>query len=168
VPPPAPAEGAVYPFSMQFTRKPLAVIGMAALAVMLAAGCGSEKAASPVGSAATNSTATSEAQDPAAAIVVRKPVSGARVSSGSVVSGTANVFEANVGLEVLDENGHELSKTFTTATCGTGCVGRFSVPVRFEVAREQRGTIVVHDDDAAGTGTPPHVVRVQVVLVPGR
>lgn len=152
---------------MQFTRRPLALIGLAALGVMLAAGCGSEKAGSPVGSAATDSTATSESQDPAAAIVVRKPVSGARVSSGSVVSGTANVFEANVGLEVLDENGHELAKTFTTATCGTGCVGTFSAPVRFEVAREQPGTVVVHDDDAAGTGTPPHVVRVPVVLVPG-
>jgi hypothetical protein len=34
------------------------------------------------------------------------------------------------------------------------------------VSREQRGTIVVHDDDAAGTGTPPHVARVPVVLVP--
>ena len=152
---------------MQSTARPLALIGVAALAVTLAAGCGPEKAASPAGSTATNSTTTSESQDPAAAIVVRKPVSGARVSSGSVVAGTANVFEANVGVEVLDENGHELVKTFTTATCGTGCVGRFSVPVRFDVAREQPGTIVVHDDAAAGTGTPPHVVRVPVVLVPG-
>ena len=152
---------------MQSTARPLALIGAAALAVTLAAGCGSEKAASPVGSTATNSTTTSESQDPTAAIVVLKPVSGARVSSGSVVSGTANVFEANVGVEVLDQNGHELAKTFTTATCGTGCVGRFSVPVRFDVAGEQPGTIVVHDDDAAGTGTPPHVVRAPVVLVAG-
>ena len=91
---------------MQSTARPLALIGVAALAVTLAAGCGSEKAASPVGSTAANSTATSGSQDPGAAIVVRKPVSGARVSSGSVVSGTANVFEANVGVEVLDENGH--------------------------------------------------------------
>ena len=113
---------------MQSTARPLALIGVAALAVTLAAGCGSEKAASPVGSAATNSTTTSESQDPPAAIVVRKPVSGARVSSGSVVSGTANVFEANVGVEVLDENGHELAKTFTTATCGTGCVGSSPSP----------------------------------------
>jgi len=100
------------------------------------------------------------------AIVVEKPAEGDHVSSGAVVSGTANVFEANVGVEVLDEKGRELAKTFTTASCGTGCVGTFSVPVRFHVSREQKGTIVVHDDDAAGTGTPPHVVRVPVVLVP--
>ena len=105
-------------------------------------------------------------QDLLPAIVVQEPASGARVASGVVVSGTANVFEANVGVEVLDRSGHELAKTFTTATCGTGCVGKFSVPVHFEVASEQPGTIVVHDDDAAGTGTPPHVVRVPVVLVP--
>jgi Sporulation and spore germination/Immunoglobulin-like domain of bacterial spore germination len=100
------------------------------------------------------------------AIVVEKPAPGDSVSSGAVVSGTANVFEANVTVEVLDENGHTLAKTFTTASCGTGCVGTFSVPVRFHVTHRQQGTIVVHDDDAAGTGTPPHVVRVPVVLVP--
>ena len=42
-----------------------------------------------------------------------------------------------------------------------------SVDIRFRTDREQRGTIVVSDDDAAGTGSPPHVVRVAVVLVPG-
>jgi hypothetical protein len=40
------------------------------------------------------------------------------------------------------------------------------VSVRFEVDREQPGTIWVHDDDAAGTGEPPHSVRVPVTLVP--
>ena len=100
------------------------------------------------------------------AIVVQKPAENDRFSSGEVVSGTANVFEANVTVEVQDENGHTIAKTFTTASCGTGCVGTFSVPVRFKVANEQPGAIVVHDDDAAGTGTPPHVVRVPVVLVP--
>jgi hypothetical protein len=71
-----------------------------------------------------------------------------------------------VTVNVLDENEHVLGKTFTTATCGTGCRGTYSVPVGFDVDREQRGTIVVSDDDAAGTGTPPHIVRVPVVLVP--
>jgi hypothetical protein len=38
--------------------------------------------------------------------------------------------------------------------------------VKFEVASEQPGTIVVHDDDAAGTGKPPHEVRIPVTLSP--
>jgi hypothetical protein len=99
-------------------------------------------------------------------IAVDEPVAGARVSSPVDVSGSANVFEANVTVKVLDENGHVVGKTFTTATCGTGCRGTYSVPVTFQVAHEQPGTIVVSDDDAAGTGTPPHQVRIKVVLVP--
>jgi hypothetical protein len=99
-------------------------------------------------------------------IAVDKPVAGARVSSPVDVSGSANVFEANVTVKVLDQNGKVVGHTFTTATCGTGCRGTYSVPVSFQVAHEQPGTIVVSDDDAAGTGTPPHQVRIKVVLVP--
>jgi len=99
-------------------------------------------------------------------IAVDEPVAGERVTSPVRVSGSANVFEANVTVKVLDEGGHLVGKTFTTATCGTGCRGTYAVPVSFDVAREQPGTIVVSDDDAAGTGTPPHQVRIRVVLVP--
>ena len=99
-------------------------------------------------------------------IAVDKPVAGARVSSPVDVSGSANVFEANVTVKVLDQNGKVVGHTFTTATCGTGCRGTYSVPVTFKVTGEQPGTIVVSDDDAAGTGTPPHQARIKVVLVP--
>ena len=99
-------------------------------------------------------------------IAVDKPADGEQVTSPVQVSGSANVFEANVTVKVLDENGHVVGKTFTTATCGTGCRGTYAVPVKFNVAHEQPGTIVVSDDDAAGTGTPPHQVRIKVVLLP--
>jgi hypothetical protein len=100
------------------------------------------------------------------AIVVDKPVADDHVSSPVTVSGTANVFEANVTVEVLDAKGDVAGKTFTTASCGTGCRGDYSVDVTYKVPKEQRGTIVVHDDDAAGTGTPPHSVRIPVTLAP--
>ena len=99
-------------------------------------------------------------------ITVDKPAAGARVSSPVDVSGSANVFEANVTVKVLDDSGNVVSQIFTTATCGTGCRGTYSVPVTFKVGREQSGTILVSDDDAAGLGTPPHQVRIPVVLVP--
>jgi len=99
-------------------------------------------------------------------IAVATPQSGQAVSSPVLVSGSANVFEATVQIEVLDASGREIARTFTTATCGTGCRGDFSKRVAFEVDRRQPGTIVVHDEDAAGTGTPPHVVRIPVMLVP--
>jgi hypothetical protein len=98
------------------------------------------------------------------AIVVDKPVADDHVTSPVTVSGTANVFEANVTVEVLDAKGDVVGKTFTTASCGTGCRGDYSVDVTYKVPKEQQGTIVVHDDDAAGTGTPPHSVRIPVTL----
>ena len=100
------------------------------------------------------------------AITVAKPASDSSVTSPVTVAGTANVFEANVSVEVLNANGDVVGKTFTTASCGTGCRGTYSVPVSFKVAKTQSGTIVVHDDDAAGTGKPPHEVRVPVTLAP--
>ena len=100
------------------------------------------------------------------AITVAQPVPGARITSPVKVSGTANVFEANVSIEVLDATGAIVGKTFTTATCGTGCRGTYSASVPFDVTATQHGVLVVHDDDAAGTGTPPHSVRVPVVLSP--
>jgi hypothetical protein len=98
------------------------------------------------------------------AILVVDPQIGERVANPVVVQGTANVFEANVTVEIVDANGSVVGSTFTTATCGTGCRGTFSVEVPYEVPSATHGLIVVHDDDAAGTGTPPHEVRIPVVL----
>ena len=99
-------------------------------------------------------------------ILVTSPTAGERVANPVTIQGSANVFEANVTVRILDEDGDEIARTFTTATCGSGCRGDFSVVVKYEVDHEQPGTIVVHDDDAAGTGTPPHQVRIPVVLTP--
>ena len=99
-------------------------------------------------------------------ILVMSPTAGERIGNPVTVRGSANVFEANVTVRVLDEDGDEIARTFTTATCGSGCRGDFSVVVKYKVSREQPGTIVVRDDDAAGTGTPPHQVRIPVVLTP--
>jgi hypothetical protein len=100
------------------------------------------------------------------AILVRKPEIGERVSNPVTVSGSANVFEANVSVEIVDANGKVVGSTFTTATCGTGCRGTFSVSVPYDISAATRGLVIVHDDDAAGTGTPPHEVRIPVVLTP--
>jgi germination protein M len=102
------------------------------------------------------------------AIVVEQPAAGTRVVSPLRVTGSADVFEANVTVQVLDAKGHVVGRTFTTATCGTGCRGTYSALASFRVDHEQRGTMVVSDDDAAGTGSPPHVVRVPVLLAPRR
>src|SRR6266508_1416586 len=100
-------------------------------------------------------------------ILVTSPATGQAVSNPVTVSGSANVFEANVTVDIVDSSGRVVGNAFTTATCGTGCRGTFSVTVSYEVRSAQRGEIVVHDDDAAGTGHPPHEVHIPVVLQPG-
>ena len=100
------------------------------------------------------------------AILVLSPALTQEVESPVLIRGSANVFEANVSVQILDENGEVLAETFTTATCGSGCRGTFRLNVPFEVDHAQEGTIVVHDDDAAGTGVFPHEVRIPVRLVP--
>jgi spore germination protein GerM len=100
------------------------------------------------------------------AILVTRPLLGEKVGNPVVVLGTANVFEANVTVRILNSRGKEIASNFTTATCGTGCRGSFRVALGYEVDEEQEGTIVVHDDDAAGAGHPPHEVRIPVTLTP--
>ena len=83
------------------------------------------------------------------------------------VTGLSNVFEANVTVELLDAAGKVIAQDFTTATCGTGCWGSYELQLPFTVSSRQQGTVVVHDDDAEGSGTPPHEERIPVILLPG-
>jgi hypothetical protein len=98
-------------------------------------------------------------------ILVESPAIGERVDNPVSVSGTANVFEATVSLRILDAGGKEIAKTFTTATCGTGCRGDYSVSVPYEADREQPGVIEVFESSAED-GRPIHVVRIPVTLTP--
>jgi hypothetical protein len=93
-------------------------------------------------------------------IVVQRPTGLEPVDSTFTVSGSANVFEANVTIRVLDENGDELFTDFTTATCGTGCRGRYKKTVTVDFDGAQSGTLVVQDDDADGDGKPSYEVRI--------
>jgi hypothetical protein len=96
-------------------------------------------------------------------IVVEAPLIGQRVSSPVTISGTANVFEATVSIRILDENGKELANTFTTATCGTGCRGDYSVAVSYSVDHEQQGTIEVFESSAKD-GSAINVQSIPVTL----
>jgi hypothetical protein len=97
------------------------------------------------------------------AILVEGPGIGERVSSPFTVTGTADLFEATVSISLLDASGRELVRTFTTATCGTGCRGMFSKTIRYEVASSQTGTLRVYEASAEN-GEPINVVEIPVVL----
>ena len=103
-------------------------------------------------------------EDLVAPIIVETPIAGQRVTSPVRISGTANVFEATVSIEILvgDETA---AATFTTATCGTGCRGTYSKNVPFQMPQETEALIRVFESSAED-GRPLHVVTVPVVLVP--
>jgi len=100
------------------------------------------------------------------AIVVRTPVAGDEIVSPVAVAGTADVFEATVSIRILDANGQELAAAFATATCGTGCRGKYSAEVFFFTEERRDGTIEVFESSAAD-GSPLNLVSVPVELVPG-
>jgi hypothetical protein len=99
------------------------------------------------------------------AILVESPVIGQRIPNPVTVSGTANVFEATVSLRILDENGKTVANTFTTATCGTGCRGDYSVSIPYSVDHEQKGTVEVYESSAKD-GSAINVVDIPVTLTP--
>jgi Immunoglobulin-like domain of bacterial spore germination/Sporulation and spore germination len=99
------------------------------------------------------------------AITVASPVVGAQVSSPVTISGTAAVFEAVVSVRVLDAAGNEIARTFTNATCGTGCRGGYSVAVAYSVSHVEPGFIEVFEVSAKD-GTPVNVQSIPVTLVP--
>jgi hypothetical protein len=117
---------------------------------------------------ATGSTAVTGATGTTGmpAIVVRTPASGDEVISPVTVAGTADVFEATVNIEIRDASGQTLAAGFATATCGTGCRGRYSTEISFFTQARQAGTIEVFEVSAKD-GTPINVVSVPVTLVPG-
>ena len=104
-------------------------------------------------------------EDVAPLIVVESPRSGAEAAGSVTVSGFANVFEGTVNIVVLDRNGEVVVEDFTTATCGSGCWGDFSMEVAFEVDERQRGRVEVFTYSAED-GSEQDVVSIPVILVP--
>jgi Immunoglobulin-like domain of bacterial spore germination/Sporulation and spore germination len=99
------------------------------------------------------------------AITVQNPVIGAQLSSPVTVSGTADVFEAVVSVRILDSAGNQIARTFSTASCGTGCRGGYSIPVSYTVTRAEPGSIEVFESSPKN-GQPVNVQLIPVTLTP--
>ncbi len=97
------------------------------------------------------------------AIVVDSPRVGSTVSSPVTITGTANVFEATVSFQILDETGQVLTDGSTTATCGTGCRGDYTIVAAYHVGSDQPGTIQVFEVSAKD-GSHVNVVEIPVTL----
>ena len=82
-------------------------------------------------------------------IIVTRPTHRQKVAAGEIrVRGSANVFEATVGLVLIDPDGDVAEETFTTATCGTGCRGTWAYT--FTISEPGTWTLVASEDDASG------------------
>ena len=97
-------------------------------------------------------------------ILVESPLPGDTVTSPIRLRGTANVFEATVSIDVKDETGKVVLRTFTTATSGTGTRGTFDTTLA--LAGREGKVIVVTYESSAKDGRPLHVVEVPLTLVP--
>ena len=98
-------------------------------------------------------------------IVMVTPKINSAPSGSVLITGRANVFEANVSIRIIGEGDELLKETFTTATCGSGCWGEFSKTVRFSVDHEQEGRVEVLSYSAED-GSPQDVVTIPVTLMP--
>lgn len=104
-------------------------------------------------------------EDDLAPIQVLKPAPGEDFYSGDMISGTANVFEATVSYRLIGPMGEKLAKGFTTATCGSGCRGDYEETITWMQEVEGIGILEVFESSAED-GSPIHMVRIPVVLVP--
>lgn len=99
-------------------------------------------------------------------VVILEPAHDETVDAGSVtVSGTANVYEANVLLRLVDPDGKTAEKTFTTATCGTGCRGDWEHTFE-DVTTPGTWTVVAGASDPSdgAEGSAPYKVRRQFTV----
>lgn len=62
------------------------------------------------------------------------PVDGQAAGQQLEIVGCSNVYEATVNWRLVDEAGGVLDQGFTTAECGTGCVGAFADTVPLTAA----------------------------------
>ena len=143
----------------------------AALAVLLtlgaceAAGERPDAGRVPDGNDQTGAEETTPDESDRAPIVVDAPTDGEELTSPAILSGSANVFEATVSYRIVADDGKVVARGFTTATCGSGCRGTYSVTVPFEVEERTDATVEVFEESAEN-GRPLHKVEIPVVLLP--
>jgi hypothetical protein len=158
---------------VRFPQSHLPALAAPLVALAVAAGCGGAQSGSAgqtdtatvtVTTSAATTTGTTVAATTttrAAAIRVTSPAPGASVPSPVAFEGTANVNEGTVYIQLRRPGGAVLSRTYVTATCGTGCIGAFTghiaAPAGFH------GSAVLHLFEAsAADGSDLHGINVPI------
>lgn len=98
-------------------------------------------------------------------IYVDRPAYGAGLGNPARIVGTANVFEAQFLITLIDGHGVVVAETPAMATCGTGCWGTYDVTVPYDVTEAGWGILRVWDGSARD-GSPENVREYPVWLTP--
>lgn len=98
-------------------------------------------------------------------LIVEQPSAAARVTSPLTAAGRARVFEAALVWRLVDVNGRELAKDFTTASMGAPEFGTFSFPIAFRVTAETSAYVEIFTNSPRD-GSVDELVRVPVTLLP--
>lgn len=98
-------------------------------------------------------------------IYVDRPAYGAGLGNPARIVGSANVFEAQFLVTLLDGSGATIAETPAMASCGTGCRGTFDITVPYDVPAAGWGTLRVWDGSARD-GSPENVREYPVWLTP--
>ena len=99
----------------------------------------------------------------APAILVEAPTPGDPIRSPVRVRGTANTFEAQFILKIVDPGGKTLVEKPVMATSGSGTRGTFDVTVPYKSSKSGWGKIVVYEASAKD-GSPINVVEIPVKM----
>jgi hypothetical protein len=92
-------------------------------------------------------------------IALVAPVAGQQVDTEVEIVGCSNVYEATVQYRIVDPSGEVRAEGFTTATCGSGCVGEF----RETVTLPSAGTWTIQVfSESAEDGSDLELTEVQV------
>lgn len=98
-------------------------------------------------------------------ILVERPGWRGTLRTGTVIRGTANVFEAVFRLELRDSSGKMIMKRSVQATSGTGTRGTWKVTAALGGSKAGIGTLSVFADSPKD-GAPIDRVTVPVILSP--
>lgn len=116
-----------------------------------------------------NPCADHEGHDDEGFIDLVAPVDGQVVGDEVELVGCSNVFEATVSYRLEDEAGTVFDEGFTTAECGSGCVGEFRETVDLTPAGDTRAVFLrVFSQNMADDGDPELFPAVRVVVRDGR
>ncbi len=103
-------------------------------------------------------------EDVTPAILVESPAPFEEVASPLRLVGTANTFEANFQIELVDWDGRIIHEQFATATSGSGTRGTFDVTIPFDVDLEGGAVIVL--ERSAKDGSRINLVEIPLRLQP--